>query len=52
MFAACRPSVRVCDQGHPVLLGDEECEEGHCVDPGLSQANNTGILGHILRAVK
>ena len=37
-------------QGHPVLHGDEECDEGHQAQVISDQGG--GILSQIIRAVK
>ena len=36
-------------QGHPVLHGDEECEEGH---QAVTSDQGGGLLSQIIRAVK
>ena len=39
------------NQGHPVLHGEGECEEGHQVRAALSDQGG-GIFSQIVRAVK
>ena len=50
MFNICRPEVRHCEQGHGIVLGASECEEGH--QPVQQRDDDCGLLRQIFSAVR